>query len=231
MLPLPLPSSPIFSPTLSPNRLLCLSITLFLCPLSLPLHQSFYIFPYSLSPHSVSHLPLLYFFISLSLLLCPTGVRAGDDISILQVHPHHHGKSLPMLPLPLFCLLFLHFQLFLSPAPPLLSPYEQCKGAKAEKVVDKGRRERWQREKKERRWRMGRGKEREKDLRNEHSVLYKDVEVQRRMAKKWKKKGVWGEGDDRRDVPFFFCHPPPSFRFRCFHLPLWYTPFPFYHLN
>lgn len=37
---------------------------------------------------------------------------------------------------------------------------------------------------------MGRGKEREKDLRNEHSVLYKDVEVQRRMAKKWKKKGV-----------------------------------------
>lgn len=109
-----LSSSPIFSPTLSPNCLLC--------SLPLSLHQSFHIFPYSLFPHSVSHLPLLYFFHP-PLSLCPTGVRAGDDISILQVHPHHHGKSSPLLPRPRFCLLLLHSRLFLSPLLLLSCPF------------------------------------------------------------------------------------------------------------
>lgn len=58
----------------------------------------------SLSFNNTPRLPflslhLLIFHFSLSLYssclhsLCPIGIRVGDDISILQVHPHHHGKS------------------------------------------------------------------------------------------------------------------------------------------
>lgn len=31
-----------------------------------------------------------------SFLFHPSGIGAGDDVSILQVHPHHHGKSIPI---------------------------------------------------------------------------------------------------------------------------------------
>lgn len=58
----------------------------------------------SLSFNNSPHLPflslrLLIFHFSLFLYssclrsLCPIGIRVGDDISVLQVHPHHHGKS------------------------------------------------------------------------------------------------------------------------------------------
>lgn len=65
---------------------------------------------------------------------------------------------------------------------------------------------------------MRRGDEREKT--REVNMLYKDVEVQRRIARKEKKKGVWGEGDDKLVVLLFFCHTPPSLCFWWFHLPL-----------
>lgn len=35
----------------------------------------------------------LFLYSSCLLSLCPIGIRVGDDISVLQVHPHHHGKS------------------------------------------------------------------------------------------------------------------------------------------
>lgn len=58
----------------------------------------------SLSFNNTPRLPflslrLLMFHFSLFLYssclcsLCPIGIRVGDDISVLQVHPHHHGKS------------------------------------------------------------------------------------------------------------------------------------------
>lgn len=89
-------SSPIFASALSPNCLLCsllLNNSALFAP-SLSLHQSFHIFLYSLFPHSVCHLPPSFSSYALS-LFCPTGIRAGDDISILQVHTHHHGKTSP----------------------------------------------------------------------------------------------------------------------------------------
>ena len=113
-------SSPIFAPTLSPNCLLY----------SLPLNNPPPLPSLALPPSIFPHLPLFhilyptcllfYFPLSLALSLCPTGVRAGDDISILQVHPHHHGKSSPMLPHPLLGLLWLRVHSFL---PPTLSLY------------------------------------------------------------------------------------------------------------
>lgn len=160
-------SSPIFSPTSSPNCLLY-SLSLNNSPplpfLSLP---PLIFLSCSLFPHSVSH-PVSSLCFPLSLPLCPTGVRAGDDISILQVHPHHHGKSLPILPLPLFCLL-------LFPAPPLLSLYKG--GEVGESARERLKREVTEnKEKRDEGW--GEEREREKKIWR-MSILFKDVWVQR----------------------------------------------------
>lgn len=67
-----------------------------------------------------------------------------------------------------------------------------------------------------------RGGERGRDLRNEHTVQRcgSAEEYGKKKREETEEKGARGEGDDRCEVPFFFCHPPPSLRFRCFHLPL-----------
>lgn len=199
--PLLLNNSP-FAPSLSP---------------SINLSTSF------LFPHPASHLPLLYF----SLSLCPTGVRAGDDISILQVHTHHHGKSLPILP-PSPSSLMSSIPPFSTCSSLLLCPFVSVQ--RWRKYEIKGEKKRWQRERKERAdegW--GEGK-RGKEI-WEMNTLYKDVEMQRRMAKKLEKKG--SEVKVMTDVmcPFSSATRHLLYASGVFHLPLWYTPLPSYHSN
>lgn len=84
------------------------------------------------------------------------------------------------------------------------------RGEKLEKVQEKGWKERWQRIKRSEMKDEDR-KEREKKRSGEWAYCSKMC-------------GCRGEGDDRRDVPFFFCRPIPSLSFWCFHGSLIYSP-------
>lgn len=106
-----------------------------------------------------------------------------------------------------------------------LSLYEPAKVLTGRKYSIGGSTERW-------------GKKRERQRRKKRETFEKRITVWRCGCaeedggrKRENKVGVWGGGDDRCDVPFFFCHPPPSRSLRCFHPSPWYAPLLFKRLN
>ena len=196
-------SSPLFSPTLSHNCLLC-SLSLNNSPplsfLSLP--KLIFLFLSFCNLYGV--LALLYSFPH-TCSLCPPGVRAGDDISILQVHPHHYGKSLPILLLPVFGPLCTNL-VSLSYLLPFFFA-SLCAGIAGKESWD----ERW-------------GEEREKEK------LWKC----RGRWEKWKMKNIGFEVKVKADMMCSFSSflpPDPFCKHPGFHLALWYTPLSFKHLN
>lgn len=166
------PSHPLPFCTPTASFPLCLSSSSPPLP-PLCLYQSVHILHYS----TVSAFSTCLILFPLPLSFCLAGVRAWDDISILQVHPHHNGKSTQIVPLPLFCPLFLHFSSFLSPAfPPLSVPLWASKGVNRKKVLN-----RWK-------YREVREKKREAKKKEEGDIWKTNY-----CMKMWMCRGGWWE--------------------------------------
>lgn len=119
----------------------------------LSLHQSSYIFLYSLFPHPVSHLPFLYFFNPLFpfvLQASELGMTSAFYKYILTTMVRARHILAPVSSIPPFSLVPL------SPAPPLLSLYERAKVQRRRKYQMKGE-ERGDRGRKKGRGDEGRG--------------------------------------------------------------------------
>lgn len=209
-----------FVPRLLPFLSAC-PVALLLCPLFAFINPSIssIILPF---PHS----PLVWsYFLSLSLFVSQASELGMTSafykyilttmVRVRKLFPFPSSVLSSFIFPPSSLLLFLLF----------LSLYEPAKVLTGRKYSIGGSTERW-------------GKKRERRRRKKRETFEKRITVWRcgcaeedGRRKRENKVGVWGGGDDRCDVPFFFCHPPPSRSLRCFHPSPWYAPLLFKRLN
>lgn len=209
-----------FVPRLLPFLSAC-PVALLLCPLFAFINPSIssIILPF---PHS----PLVWsYFLSLSLFVSQASELGMTSafykyilttmVRVRKLFPFPSSVLSSFIFPPSSLLLFLLF----------LSLYEPAKVLTGRKYSIGGSTERW-------------GKKRERRRRKKRETFEKRITVWRCGCaeedggrKRENKVGVWGGGDDRCDVPFFFCHPPPSRSLWCFHPSPWYAPLLFKRLN